>query len=217
MLVETKQVLVPVLLMSSLWVSMPARCRDAHREESIVGKWDSMIRGGDGLGITFEFLPDGSFTQTSDYERTARYKLEGSRLSIKVWNSRDSREDQQVFELRFEANELIERDLNGGREIRMKPVGSGGKPAENSLVGEWFSENYPGATSVVPLNLPLRFPAFVEFTKNGQVYFRGPLKSKSGHYEFSNSRLTTTLEGAGSFERKVHLSSGPPGHANRHE
>jgi hypothetical protein len=208
MLVRSKKVLLLALLLTPLLVPLHARSREAHQKrESIVGKWSSMIRERDGSGITFEFRADGSFTQTFDYERVARYKLKDNRLSIRAWNSKDSREDEQIFALGFEANELVAKDQNGGMEVRMKPVEGGRMVAENNLLGEWFSQNYPGVTPVVPLDLPLRFPAFVEFTKSGQVYFRGSLRSKSGHYEFSKNVLTTTLDGEASLERKVHVTS----------
>jgi hypothetical protein len=68
---------------------------------SIVGKWDSRIRS-NGSGITLEFFSDGTVQEISDFEKERRYALKDNRLTTFVWDAKENREKQRVFDPRLE-------------------------------------------------------------------------------------------------------------------
>jgi len=162
--------------------------KDKH---SIVGKWDSVIRT-NGSGLTLEFLSDGTFRENADFEKEGRYALKDDQLTTYVWDSKENREKQRVFDLRLNRDNIAMKESNGAVEIQMERVCKGSS-APADILGEWFSPNYPGAIPVFPADMPLRFPVFVEFTREKKIFFRStPTKSTQGQYEFSGGALLLT-------------------------
>jgi hypothetical protein len=176
--------------------------KDAH---SIVGKWDSRIRS-NGSGIILEFFPDGTVRKNSDFEKEGRYALKDNRLTTFVWDAKENREKQRIFDLRLDADHITIKESNGAPEIQMERVCKGG-PASADVVGEWFSSNYPGAIPVFPLEMPLRFPVFVEFAHNKLFFRSAPTKSTQGQYEFSDGSLLLTFPGEPPFKSKPRVSA----------
>ena len=69
------------LCISSLVVPLCSCSTTASNHRALVGKWESSPRG----GITYDFLPDGSYvyTQSSpELKASGRYKLENPNLVI---------------------------------------------------------------------------------------------------------------------------------------
>ncbi len=177
-----------------------------QNKHSILGKWDSRIRS-NGSGITLEFFSNGTFKQNSDFEKAGRYALKGNRLTTYTWDGKERREKQRVFELRPDSNRMTLKESNTTVEIHMERVCASGS-APDDILGEWFSPNYPGAVHVFPMEMPVRFPAFVEFTKDKRVFFRSTaVKSRQGEYEFVDGLLVLRSLSEPPLKSKPHVSS----------
>jgi hypothetical protein len=205
---------IPVLIIGVTVVFAPlAALAREHPDQSqqIIGKWDlnpSLRSLRDGRGMTLEFRADGTFLLMSDIEMQARYHLNDNHLTTSAWNAAKAKYVvDREFEFRFEGNGLVERDLKSLYEIRLNRAEGEPVPTTNTILGEWYSENYPGATRDLPLALPLRSPAFVEYGRKGELYFRStPLATKRGRFEFAGRELVTRLGGEAPFRRKIHVS-----------
>jgi hypothetical protein len=202
---------VGILFLVTVLIPWSALSRPAHYSDkdkhSILGKWDSIIRSR-GSGFTFEFLSDGTFRENVDFEIEGRYALKNGRLTIYMWDGKESREKEQVFDLRLDADNIAMKESSGTVEIQMKRACKGGS-ATADILGEWYSPNYPGAIPVFPADTPLRFPVFVEFTREKKIFFRSvPTKSTRGQYEFSDGTLLLKLPSELPLKSKPHVSSG---------
>ena len=175
-------------------------------KHSILGKWDSRIRF-NGSGLTLEFLSDGTFREDANFEREGRYALKDTHLTTYTWDVKESREKQRAFDLVLSGDSITMKESNGTAEIHMDRVCKSAS-AIDDILGEWFSPNYPGAVPVFPAEMPLRFPAFVEFTRDKRVFFRStPMKSTQGQYEFSDGALVLNLPSEAPLKSKPHMSS----------
>ncbi len=176
------------------------------RSQELIGRWDAMIRLADGSGQTLQFSGDGSVAEFWDYEQQGSYHLKGSQLSISTWNEKERRETKRLFETVQNGKQLTLREAQGD-EIRLSQVCKG-REVGVGVVREWYSENFPSAVPAVGLMVPLQSPAFVEFTKDGGVYFRSaPIKSTKGSYAFSGKKLILKQDGAAPLELKPRISS----------
>ena|SRR5258708_5357077 len=175
--------------------------RDTSKE--LTGRWDAMIRLADGRGQTLQFSGDGSVAENWDYERQGSYRLKGSQLSI---STGEQRQDKRLFETVQNGKQLTLQESQG-EEIKLTQVCKGDEVGAG-VVREWYSDNFPGAIPVITLTVPLQSPVFVEFTKEGDVYFRSaPIKSTKGSYEFSKKKLILKRDGAAPLELKPRISS----------
>jgi len=184
-----------------------AQSRDSGSDTSkeLIGRWDTMIRLADGKGQTLQFSGDGSVAEFWDYERQGSYRLKGSQLSISTWSGKEHRQEKRLFETVQNGKQLILRESRG-EEIRLTQVCKGDEVGVG-VVREWYSDNFPGAVPVIALTVPLQSPVFVEFTKDGDVYFRSaPIKSTKGSYEFSGKKLILKRDGAAPLELKPRTS-----------
>jgi hypothetical protein len=170
--------------------------------KGLIGRWDAMIRLADGKGQTLQFSSDGSVTEYWDYERQGSYRLNGSQLSI---STGEQRREKRLFETVQNGEELTLKDSQG-QEIKLTQVCKGDEVGAG-VVREWYSDNFPGAIPVITLAVPLQSPAFVEFTKDGDVYFRSaPIKSTKGSYELLQRKLILKWGGAAPLELKPRVS-----------
>jgi hypothetical protein len=175
-------------------------------KHSILGKWDSRIRS-NGSGLTLEFLPDGRFREDADVEKEGRYELKDNHLTTYTWDVKESREKQRAFDLTLGGDHVTMKESNGPAEVHLERVCKSGSALDN-ILGEWFSPNYPGAINVFPAEMPLRFPAFVEFTRDKRMFFRStPVKSTQGQYEFSDGTLLLRLPSEPPLKSKPRVSS----------
>jgi len=196
-----------VVILSMLWSThgFPSNNAD-NNKHSILGKWDSRIRS-NGSGLTLEFLSDGTFREDADFEKVGRYTLKDNRLTTYTWDVKESREKERAFDLSLNGDKIAMKESNATAEIHMDRVCKSGS-APHDILGEWFSPNYPGAVPVFPAEVPLRFPAFVEFTRDKRVFFRTtPVKSTKGQYEYSDGALVLKLPNESPLKSKPHVSS----------
>ena len=180
----------------------------AESKHSILAKWDSRIRS-NGSGLTLEFLSDGTFKENADFEKEGRYALKDNHLTTYMWDVIDHREKQRAFDLTMGGDHITMKELNGTAEIHLERVCKNGSTLDD-ILGEWFSPNYPGAMPVFrfPAETPLRWPAFVEFTRDKRLFFRStPVRSTQGQYEFSDGVLLLKLPGEPPLKSKPHVSS----------
>jgi hypothetical protein len=181
-----------VILPMTLSTYTPAHGPSNKNEHGILGKWDSKIRSNDS-GLTLEFSSDGTVKENSDFEKAGRYALKDNRLTTYILDAKEGRQNQREFDMALDGDNITMKESTGRAEIHMGRVCKG-DPAINGILGEWFSPNYPGAVRAFPAELPLRFPAFVEFTKEKKLFFRStPLKIVQGQYEFSDGVLVLTF------------------------
>jgi hypothetical protein len=198
-------------LLSGMLVATSPACVDSgplpqKNTPSIVGKWDSKIRSGDS-DLIVEFFADGSFKQHSVVEREGHYSLKDNKLTTYVWDNKEKKEQKRIFDLTLDGNQIAMKDLDSSAEIRMNRTCKAG-PTQAGIVGEWFSTNYPGAIHVIPLEAPLRFPAFVEFTKDKKIFFRSlPIRSRQGQFEYSSGMLVLRFPGEDPLRSKTRVSS----------
>lgn len=189
----------------SLAHGFPNHAADKNKH-SILGKWDSRIHS-NGSSLTLEFLPDGTFREDAVVEKEGRYALKDNRLTTYTWNVKEGQQKQQTFDLVLSGDNITMKESNGTAEIHMDRVCKSGS-ALGDILGEWFSPNYRDAVPVFPLEMPLRFPVFVEFTRDKRIFFRStPLKSTRGQYEFSDGTLVLTLPTEPPLNSKPHVSS----------
>jgi len=194
-----------VILPMTLSAYSPAHGHSDKNEHGILGKWDSRIRSNDS-GLTLQFFPDGTVKENSDLEKAGRYSLKDNRLTTYVLDAKEGREKQREFDLSLDGDNITMKESTGGPEIHMERICKGGS-ATNEILGEWFSPNYPGAIRALSTELPLRSPAFVEFTKDKQIFFRSsPLKTIQGQYEFSDGVLVLTFPNEPPAKTKVRIS-----------
>ena len=194
-----------VILPMTLSTYTPTHGNSDKNEHGILGKWDSRIRSNDS-GLTLQFFPDGTVKENSDLEKAGRYSLKDNRLTTYSLDAKEGREKQRVFELALDGDNITMTESAGGPEIHMERVCKGA-PAINGILGEWYSANYPGAIRALSAELPLRFPAFVEFTKDKKIFFRStPAKTVQARYEFSDGLLVLTFPNEPPAKTKLRIS-----------
>jgi hypothetical protein len=199
---------IVLLTLGVVLAGTAVQSRDSASDKSkeLIGRWDAMIRLADGSGQTLQFSGDGSVAEFWDYERQGSYRLKGSQLSISTWNEKEQRQNKRLFETVQNGKQLTLRESQG-EEIRLTQVCKGNEVGVG-VVREWYSDNFPGAVPVIALTVPLQSPVFVEFTKDGDVYFRSaPIKSTKGRYEFSGKKAILKRDGAAPLELKPRISS----------
>ena len=194
-----------VILPMALSTYTPAHSPSDKNKHGILGKWDSKIRSND-AGLTLEFSSGGTVKENTDFEKAGRYALKDNRLTTYVPDAKEGREKQREFDLSLDGDNITMKESTGGPEIHMERVCKGGS-VTNEILGEWFSPNYPGAVRAFPAEQPLRFPAFVEFTKDKKMFFRStPVKTVQGQYEFSDGVLVLTFPNEPAEKTKVSIS-----------
>jgi Family of unknown function (DUF5640) len=139
-----------VILPMALSTYTPAHGPSDKNEHAILGKWDSKIRSNDS-GLTLEFSSDGTVKENSDFEKAGRYALKDNRLTTYVPDAKEGREKQREFDLSLDGDNITMKESTVGAEIHMERVCKG-DPAINGILGEWYSQNYPGAIRAFPLN-----------------------------------------------------------------
>jgi hypothetical protein len=204
-MLDVKNRRVFFLLLLVVLAGTAAQSRDSGSSKAVIGRWDGMIRLSDGSGQTLQFSSDGSVGEFWDYEVQGSYHLKGRQLSISTWRERN--EKKRLFEAVINGKQLILKESPKGEEIKFTQACTG-NAAGAGVVGEWFSDNFPGAVPVVALTAPLKSPAFAEFTKDGNVYLRSAaIKFKKGSYELSGKKVVLKIEGEPPLELKPRITS----------
>jgi hypothetical protein len=152
---------------------------------SVVGQWESVERSRGGIGNIVEFRPDGTVSQLSAAMGDAIYRVEGSWL-VTSWKDPESgKSSETVSEISFEGDALIEKAGEGenASETRMSRVGQGPK-GRPPIVGKWCYEYLPGVN------------ALREFTEDGRMFWRLPLRPSRGRYISAGDTLSIEMEGS---------------------
>ena len=193
------------IIILAIVFSTPVSALLSSDKNGILGKWDSRIRSKDS-GLTLQFFTDGTVKENFDFENAGRYALKDDHLTTYLWDAKEGREKQRVFDLMLHGDNITIKESTGGPEIHMERVCKGGS-AVNDILGEWLSPNYPGATRVIPLESPLHFPVFVEFTKDKKIFFRStPVKITEGRYELSDGVLLLRFPNEPPMKTKIRVS-----------
>jgi hypothetical protein len=137
-----------------------------------------------------------------------RNATKNNHLTTYTWDdAKESREKPQDFDLTLGADHITMNESNGTAEIHLERVCKSGSAVDH-ILGEWFSPNYLGSIPVFRVEVPLRFPAFVEFTRDKRVFFPStPVKSTHGQSELLDGMLALKLPSEPPLKSKPHVSS----------
>jgi len=167
----------------------------------LAGQWESVERTAGGVGELIEFRPDGTARQVSAAMGDATYELREDWL-VTYWKDRSTGKVSVLANrVELEGDELLQKDEQGNLVSRMRRVGAG---RGASLSGVWCSEDGPGLTT------------WTEFTGDGAMFIRLPIRELTGRYWLSGDQLAVELEGSTrrEFQYKVIdevLTVTPPG------
>ena len=178
-----------VLTILPLLVDPPAAAPAAPG--SLIGSWESVDRTAGGVGEYVEFKPDGTMVQISAAMGDARYRLDGDSL-LTFWTDRATGKVSVLANrVELEGEALVQRDEQGNLVNRMERSRSRGKSAP--LAGIWCSDDGPGLTTLT------------EFTEDGRMFVRLPIRSLPGRYWLSGDSLAVELQGSDRREFKYQV------------
>lgn len=172
----------PILVVATLAVLSVSvlSCRSNKR---LLGKWTSEARGKGGVATVAEFRPDGSFVSTYEMILDCSYQFQGGQLVLSMADAKTGRTSADLVETRISGDTLVLKAPWDGTEYEMQRS-EVKRPSDVPVVGKWVS----GANGA--------HPATAEFTPNGKLTFRQPLKSASGRYVVSGDSLALDFEGS---------------------
>ena len=149
----------------------------------LVGRWESVERSAGGVGEMIEFRADGTANQVSAAMGDATYQISGEWL-LTYWKDRTTgKVSVLASQIDLEGDELLQKDEQGNLVARLTRAGPG--VAGSPLAGVWCSEDGPGLATLT------------EFTANGDMFIRLPIRALSGRYWLSGTdQLAVELEGA---------------------
>ena len=158
------------LLLWSLLVAQPAG------QSPLVGRWDAETRSNGGLGIWFELADQGACQQTVGAMVDGTWSLEGEGLTLSIPNPSGPPLVQHAS-VSFEGPTLTQAfEGQPKRLMRWGPA-----PAAPSIVGVWTYPHPAGGT------------AYEEYTPDGRMLFRLPLKTTSCRWTVDADRLALTV------------------------
>jgi hypothetical protein len=158
------------------------------------------------VGEVIEFRSDGTALQTSAAMGDATYDLEGEWL-LTFWKDRESGKVSVLANrVELEGDELLQKDEQGNLVSRLRRAGTVSR--HSPVAGIWCSEDGPGLTT------------FTEFTADGDLFIRLPIRTLSGRYWLSGNQLAVELEGSSRRDfqfrvEKASLTVTPPGGSPR--
>jgi hypothetical protein len=150
-------------------------------ESDIVGKWESVNRSKEGIGTTMEFSADGSAAISMGAMVDSAYKLEGNVLSETFLDAETRKVSTRTSEIEVKGDTLTLKDTSSHSEQKMDRV-SRGAPGDPPVVGKW-SWNHPSGKV-----------ATSEFTKDGQLLVRLPLRTDKARYQLKGDSLILSFE-----------------------
>jgi hypothetical protein len=159
-----------VMLLWWLLVAQPAV------QTSLVGRWDAETRSNGGLGIWFELADQGACQQTVGAMVDATWSLEGEGLTVTIPNPAGPPIVQRAS-VSFEGPTLTQV-FEGVPKHMMR---QGPSPATPSIVGVWRYPHPTGGT------------AYEEYTQDGRMLFRLPIKTTSCRWTVDAGRLVLAV------------------------
>jgi len=172
---------------------------EAEPSRQLLGKWEAVDRSMGGIGTTLEFMADGSMAMSPGAMVDFDYQLSGNRLVATGRGEAGEPPVVQNYEVRFEGDQLIQKDLGLGVEMRMLRVGEG-PPGEPTIVGVWRGEPAsPDAPALAPelqegAEIMARNTRWI-FTADGRMLLRIPFRRDLGAYSVEGNTLVMRLEG----------------------
>jgi hypothetical protein len=142
----------------------------------LVGRWDAETRSDGALGIWFELGDQGACSQTVGVMLDGTWSLEGERLTMSV-PVPSGPPAVQHGSVSFEGP-MLTQAFEGNPKPMMR---LGPSPATPSIVGVW---TYP---------YPTGGTAYEEYTQDGRMLFRLPIKTTTCRWTVDADRLVLTL------------------------
>jgi hypothetical protein len=158
------------LLLWSLLVAQPAG------QSPLVGRWDAEARSSGGLGIWFELADQGACQQTVGAMVDATWSLEGEGLTVSIPNPSGPPVVQHAS-VSFQGP--TQTQVFEGLPKQMTRWGP--SPGAPSIVGVWTYQHPAGGT------------AYEEYTQDGRMLFRLPIKTTSCRWTLDADRLVLTV------------------------
>jgi hypothetical protein len=122
-------------------------------------------------------------TQVSAAMGDARYELSGDSL-LTYWTDRTTgRVSILANRVELEGDALVQRDDSGNLVSRMEKASPAPRPGA-PLAGIWCSDDGPGLTT------------WTEFTDDGRMFVRLPIRSLPGRYTVTGDSLSVELQGS---------------------
>ena len=146
------------------------------QDESIVGKWESVARNQGGLGLTFEFHPDGSIGITPGAMVDFTYRLDGDRLVMSFIEPGTGEVSEHAVAVRFKGDSMTQADPESGEKVRYSRLGEAEADAP-PIVGAWSFKHYTGGK------------ALQVYTADGHGHLRVPLRTDRGTYTLAGDTL----------------------------
>jgi hypothetical protein len=142
----------------------------------LVGRWDAETRSSSGLGIWFELADQGACSQTVGVMVDGTWKLDGEGLTLSV-PVPSGPPAVQHGSVSFDGP-MLTQAFEGTPKLMLR---EGPSPAAASLAGVW---TYP---------YPTGGTAYEEYTPDGRLLFRLPIKTTSCQWTVDADRLVLTL------------------------
>jgi hypothetical protein len=149
---------------------------------SLLGTWEAVARSPGGLGSTLSFGTDNSLTFSVGALVDMRYRRSGDSLFVidQAGTTRTSR-------IKIVADTLVDTRPRGVQ----KKMRVGAAVVGDSLLGVWTYPHYTGVA------------AFEEYTTDGQLHLRVPVRTLRGNYVTAGETAMLHLMGDGGGDREV--------------
>ncbi len=157
-----------------LWWSLVVS--QAVAPNPLVGRWDAETRSNAGLGIWFELADQGACSQTVGVMVDGTWKLDDERLTLSV-PVPSGPPAVQHGSVSFDGP-MLTQAFEGTPKLMLR---EGPSPATPSLSGVW---TYP---------YPTGGTAYEEYTPDGRLLFRLPIKTTSCRWSVDADRLVLTI------------------------
>jgi hypothetical protein len=148
----------------------------------LIGTWEAISRSSGGLGATITFAAENAMSFTMGAMVDMKYRLSGDSLFV---TSTDG--DLAPARVTIANDTLVV--TREGREQRESRVGVAS--AGNSIVGVWTYKHYTGVA------------AYEEYTANGVLHLRVPIRTLLGKYTTAGNDAMLHLMGPGGGDRAV--------------
>ena len=142
----------------------------------LVGRWDAETRSSGGLGIWFELADQGACQQTVGAMVDATWSLDGEGLTVTI-PVPSGPPIVQHGSVSFEGP-LLTQAFEGQPKRMLR---EGPTPATPSIVGVWSYPHPAGGT------------AYEEYTQDGRMLFRLPIKTTNCRWTVEADRLALTV------------------------
>src|SRR4051812_7222099 len=149
---------------------------------SLLGTWEAVARSDGGLGSTLSFGPDNSLTFSVGALVDMKYRRAGDTLFVT-----DQTGATKPSQIKIVADTLVDTKPKGVvKKTRVAAAARG-----DSLLGVWTYPHYTGVA------------ASEEYTADGQLHLRVPVRTLKGNYVTAGETAMLHLMGDGGGDREV--------------